>query len=202
MLEISAALELDPTFILNLGRSSVFIVLLFIASSIWVPAAIIPLKLGKYCANKYLWYTSNKFFTTMANYSSSLGLLIIYVALALHLVMKVKKDSFSSCLVVSRSLLVISTSILYLYWLWNSQQMSSQLLALASSRLRNHLRATPVSVFWNIWVNTSSVVPKGYISFINIFRWDFGQPVPSNLSRVGNLNLGGNLALGNRERES
>ena len=115
MLEISAALELDPTFFLNLGRSSIFIVPLFIASSIWVPVAIKALKLGKYYANKYLWYTGNKFFTTMANCSSSLGLLIICAALALHLVMKVEKDSFGSCLVVSRSLLVISTSTLYMY---------------------------------------------------------------------------------------
>ena len=53
----------------------------------------------------------------MANYSSSLGLLIICVALALHLVMKAEKDSFSSWLVVSRSLLVMSTSIFYLYCL-------------------------------------------------------------------------------------
>ena len=36
MLEISAALKLDPTFFLNLCGSSVFIVPLFIASSIWV----------------------------------------------------------------------------------------------------------------------------------------------------------------------
>ena len=53
----------------------------------------------------------------MANCSSSLGLLIIYAALALHLVMKVEKDSFGSYLVVSRSLLVMSTSIFYLYCL-------------------------------------------------------------------------------------
>ena len=99
------------------GGSLVFIVQLFITSSIWVPATIKALKLGKYCANKYLWYTSNKFFITMANYFSSLGLLIICAALALHLIMKVEKDSFSSCLVVSRSLLVMSTSILYLYCL-------------------------------------------------------------------------------------
>ena len=117
MLEIFAALELDPTFFLNLGRSLIFIKPLFIASSIWVPVAIKALKLGKYYANKYLWYTGNKFFTTMANCSSSLGLLIIYAALALHLVMKVEKDSFGSCLVVSRSLLVISISTLYMYCL-------------------------------------------------------------------------------------
>ena len=117
MLEISAALKLDPTFFLNLGRSLIFIVLLFIASSIWVPVAIKTLKLGKYYANKYLWYIGNKFFTTMANCSFSLGLLIICAALTLHLVMKVEKDSFGSCLVVSRSLLVMSTSILYLYCL-------------------------------------------------------------------------------------
>ena len=46
-LESSAALELNPTFFLNLGRSSVFIVPLFIASLIWVPVAIKALKLGK-----------------------------------------------------------------------------------------------------------------------------------------------------------
>ena len=39
MLEIYAALELDPTFFLNLGRSSIFILPLFITSSIWVPVA-------------------------------------------------------------------------------------------------------------------------------------------------------------------
>ena len=117
MLEISAALKLDPTFFLNLGGSSVFIVPLFITSLIWVPAAIKALKLGKYYANKYLWYTGNKFFTTIANCSSSLGLLIICAVLALHLVMKVEKDSFGSYLVVSRSFLVMSTSILYLYYL-------------------------------------------------------------------------------------
>ena len=138
----------------------------------------------------------------MANYSSSLGLLIICVALALHLVMKAEKDSFSSWLVVSRSLLVMSTSILYLYFLWNSRQMSSQLLTLTSSRLRNHLRAATVSVFWNIWASTSSIMPRGYIALIYIFRWDFGQLIPSNLFRFGILNLGGNLALGNRESES
>ena len=174
MLEISAALKLDPTFFLNLGGSSVFIVPLFITSLIWVPAAIKALKLGKYYANKYLWYTGNKFFTTIANCSSSLGLLIICAVLALHLVMKVEKDSFGSYLVVSRSLLVMSTSILYLYYLWNSQQMSSQFLALASSRLRNYLKVAPVSVFWNIWASTSSVAPKGCIALIYIFRWDFG----------------------------
>ena len=53
----------------------------------------------------------------MANCSSPLGLLIICDALALHLVMKVEMDSFGSCLVVSKSLLRISTSILYLYCL-------------------------------------------------------------------------------------
>ena len=73
------------------GGSLVFIVQLFITSSIWVPATIKALKLGKYCANKYLWYTSNKFFITMANYFSSLGLLIICAALALHLIMKVER---------------------------------------------------------------------------------------------------------------
>ena len=91
------------------------------ASSIWVPTAIKALKLGKYCANKYLWHTGNKFFTTIANCSSSLGLFIIYATLALHLMMKVKKDSFGSCLVILRSLLFMSTSILYLYCLWNSR---------------------------------------------------------------------------------
>ena len=164
------ALELYPTFFLNLRRSLVFIVPLFIASLIWVPVAIKALKLGKYYANKYLWYIGNKFFTTMAICSSSLDLLIICVTLALHLVMKAKKDSFGSCLIVSRSLLVMSTSILYLYYLWNSQQTSSQLLAFASSRFKNHLKAAPVSVFWNIWVSTSSVVPRGCIALIYIFR--------------------------------
>jgi len=41
-------LELDPKFFLNLGGSLLFIVPLFIASSIWVPTAINALKLGKY----------------------------------------------------------------------------------------------------------------------------------------------------------
>ena len=59
-------------------------------------------KIRKYCANKYLWYTGNKFFTTMANCSSSLGLLIIYATSALHLEMKVENDSFGSSLMVSR----------------------------------------------------------------------------------------------------
>ena len=45
ILEISIALKLDPTFFLNLGGSSIFIVPLFISSSIWVPAAIKALKL-------------------------------------------------------------------------------------------------------------------------------------------------------------
>ena len=45
ILEISIALKLDPTFFLNLGGSSVFIVPLFISSSIWVPVAIKALKL-------------------------------------------------------------------------------------------------------------------------------------------------------------
>ena len=53
----------------------------------------------------------------MVNCSSSLGLFIICATLELHLVMKVEKDSFGSYLVVSKSLLVTSTSILYLYWL-------------------------------------------------------------------------------------
>ena len=202
MLEIYAALKLDPTFFLNLGRPSIFIVPLFIASSIWVLVAIKVLKLGKYYANKYLWYTGNKFFSTMANCSSPLDLLIICATLALHLVIKVENDSFGSFLVVSRSLLVMSTSILYFYCLWNSRQMASQFIALALSRLRNHLRTTPVSVFWNIWASTSSVTPKGCIAFIYIFIWDFGQPVPSNLFKVGILNLGGNLALGKSERVS
>ena len=34
-----------------------------------------------------------------------------------------------------------------------------------------------------------------------IFKWAFGQPVPSNLSNVGILNLGGTLAFGKRDRE-
>ena len=146
----SAALELDPKLFLDLSGSSFFIVPLFIASSIWVPAAMKALKLGKHWANKYLWYTSNKFFTTIANCSSSLGIFIVCAVLDLHLVMKVEKDSFDSCFVVLRSLLVISTSMLYLYCLWNSWHMSSQLLALVNSRLKNHRRAALVKVFWNI----------------------------------------------------
>ena len=193
-LRIRSYILSKPWKVINLYSAIVYYILN------WVPAAIKALK--KYCANKYLWYTGNKFFTTMANYSSSLGLLIICVALALHLVMKAEKDSFSSWLVVSRSLLVMSTSILYLYFLWNSRQMSSQLLTLTSSRLRNHLRAATVSVFWNTWASTSSIMPRGYIALIYIFRWDFGQLIPSNLFRFGILNLGGNLALGNRESES
>ena len=51
----------------------------------------------------------------IANCTSLLDLFIIYAALDLHLVMKVEKDSFDSCFVVSRSLLVISTFMLYLY---------------------------------------------------------------------------------------
>ena len=31
------------------------------------------------------------------------------------------------------------------------------------------------------------------MAFIYIFKWDFGQPVLLNLSKVGILNLGGNL---------
>ena len=105
MLEISAALKLDPTFFLNLCGSSVFIVHCLLHPQ-FGSATIKALKLGKYCANKYLWYIGNKFFTTMANCSFSLSLLIISAALALHLVMKVENDSFGSSLVVSRSLLV------------------------------------------------------------------------------------------------
>ena len=48
ILETSTILELDPTFFLNLGGSSFFIVPLFIVASIWVLAAIKALKLGKY----------------------------------------------------------------------------------------------------------------------------------------------------------
>ena len=55
----------------------------------------------------------NKFFTTIWICSSSLGLVIIWVALALHWVMKAKNDSLGSCLVVSKSLLVTS-KMLYL----------------------------------------------------------------------------------------
>ena len=83
----------------------------------------------------------------MVNCSSSLGLFIICAALDLHLVMKAKKNSFDSCFMVSKSHLVTSTSMLYLYWLWNLRQMSSQLLSLASSRLKNHLRATWIGCF-------------------------------------------------------
>ena len=137
----------------------------------------------------------------MVNCFSSFGLFIICVALDLHLVMKAEKDSFSSCLVVSKSLLVTSTSILYLYWLWNSLQMSSQFLALLSSTLRNHLRTAPVKVFWNICTNISSIAPTGYIALMYIFRWDLGQPVPLNLSKTGILNFGGNLTSRNRESD-
>ena len=145
--------------------------------------------------------TGNKFFTTIANCSSSLGLFIIYAALDRHLVMEVEKDSFGSYFVVSRSLFVISTSMLYLYLLWNSQQMSSQLFALESSRLRNHLRVALVRVFWNIWASSTSVAPRGCMALIYIFKWDFGQLIPSNLSKVGILKLGGNLTLGKSERD-
>ena len=58
------------------------------------------------------------FSTTMVNCASSFDLFIICVALDLHLIMKAEKDSFDSCLMVSKPLLVMSTSILYLYWLW------------------------------------------------------------------------------------
>ena len=102
--------------------------------------------LGKKC----LWNMGNKFFTTIWIWSSSLGLVIIWAALAFHLVMKAEKDSFGYCLVVFKSLLVTSISMLCLYRLWKSRQMSTQLLALASSRLRNHLRAALVKPFWNI----------------------------------------------------
>ena len=125
--------------------------------------------LGKKC----LWNMGNKFFTTIWIWSSSLGLVIIWAALALHLVMKVEKDSFDCCLVVSKSLLITSTSMLYLYWLWNSRQMLSQLLALALSKLRNHLRAAPVKVFWNISTKSSSVAPRGYMALMYFFKWDF-----------------------------
>ena len=43
----------------------------------------------------------------MVNCSSSFGLFIICVALDLYLAMKAEKDSFGSCLVVSKSLLVL-----------------------------------------------------------------------------------------------
>ena len=82
----------------------------------------------------------------------------------------------------------------------DSLQMSSQFLALLSSTLRNHLRVAPVKVFWNICTNISSVAPRGYIALIYIFRWDLGQPVPSNLSKTGILNFEGNLT--SRKRES
>ena len=77
--------------------------------------------------------------------------------------------------------------------------MSSQLLALASSRLKNHLRAAPVNVFWNIWASNFSVAPRGCMALIYIFKWDFRQPVLLNLSKVGILNLGGNLTSGKSE---
>ena len=47
-----AVLELDPKFFSNLDESLFFIVPLFIASLIWVLAAIKALKLGKYWGKK------------------------------------------------------------------------------------------------------------------------------------------------------
>ena len=119
------------------------IVPLLTAFSIWVPAAMRALKLEKYYANRYLWYTGNRFFTTIVNCSSSLGRLIICAALAFHLVMKAEKDSLGSCLVVSRSLWVISTSVLYLYYSWNSLKMSSHVRVHVSSKIKNHLEGCP-----------------------------------------------------------
>lgn len=119
------------------------IIPLLTASSIWVPTAMRALKLEKYYANRYLWYTCNRFFTTIVNCSSSLGRLIICAALAFHLVMKVEKDSLGSCLEVSRSLQAISTSVLYLYYLWNSLKMSSQVRVHVSSKIKNHLEGCP-----------------------------------------------------------
>ena len=130
--------------------SSFFNMPLLIASSTWVPTTTNALKFGKYWAKRCLWNMGNKFFTTIWIFSSSLGLMIIWATLALHLVMKAEKDSFGYCLVVFKSLLVTSISMLCLYRLWKSRQMSTQLLALASSRLRNHLRAALVKPFWNI----------------------------------------------------
>ena len=39
------------------------------------------------------------------------------------------------------------------------------------------------------------------MALIYIFKWDFGQLVPSNLSKVCILNLGGNLTLGKSEND-
>ena len=76
MLDISAVLELEgPKLLLILGASSLLIVLLFIV--IWVLASINALKFENYWPNKYLWYIGNKFFTTIVNCSSLLGLFII-----------------------------------------------------------------------------------------------------------------------------
>ena len=56
-------------------------------------------------------------------------------------------------------------------------------------------------MFWNIWAKSSSVAPKGWKALVYIFKWALGQPVPSNLSKLGILNLGGALTCRKRERE-
>lgn len=91
-----------------LRASSFFIVPFLTTSSICVPAAVRDMKFGKYYANKYLWYIGKSFFTTIVKCSFSLGLFIICRALDFHLVIKVENDSLGSCLVVSRSLRVMS----------------------------------------------------------------------------------------------
>ena len=68
-------------------------------------------------ARRCLWYMGNKFFTTIWICFFSLGLFVIWAAFDLHLVIMVEKDSLGFCLVVSKSCLVMSTSILYLYCL-------------------------------------------------------------------------------------
>ena len=42
-------------------------------------------------------------------------------------------------------------------------------------------------------LSSSLVALRGCLALIYIFKWDFGQPVLSNLSKVGILNLEGNL---------
>ena len=121
---IASSLVVWVATFLKMKPSSFFNMPLLIASSTWVPIITKALKFRKYWAKRCLWNMGNKFFTTIWICSSSLGLVIIWATLALHLVMKVENDSFGYCLGVSKSLIVTSTSMLYLYWLWNSRQMS------------------------------------------------------------------------------
>ena len=62
--------------------------------------------------------------------------------------------------------------------------MSSQRLALASSRLRNHLRVALVRVFWNIWASSSSIAPRGCMALIYIFKWDLGSQSRQSCPRL------------------